>query len=325
MDQFADACVLDLVPDTNAEFRAEVLAGLARLQKAIPSQFFYDEEGSRLFEHICALPEYYPTRTEIAILRHNAAAIAAALPSQAVLVEYGSGASVKVRLLLNGLERPAAYIPIDISRQHLQAAASVLAFDYPGLAVMPVCADFTRPSALPPGVPPGPRVGFFPGSTIGNFHPVDATRLLRRFRRQLGPQGSLLVGVDLKKDPAILQAAYNDAAGVTAAFNRNLLVRANRELSASFDLEAFAHHAFWNAQAGRIEMHLRSTAAQKVRVAGRPFRFAAGETIHTENSYKYKLDEFKTCAVAAGFAPAAVWTDPAGLFSVHLLAVAGTP
>lgn len=325
MDQFADDAVLDLAHDTVAEFRAAVLGGLAKLQKAIPSQFFYDAEGSRLFDHICTLPEYYLTRTEIAILRQNAAAIATALPPRPVLVEYGSGASVKVRLLLNALERPAAYIPIDISRQHLQAAASVLAFDYPGLVVMPVCADFTRPSTLPPGVPLGPRVGFFPGSTIGNFHPADATRLLRRIHRQLGPRGSLLIGVDLKKDPAILHAAYNDAAGVTAAFNRNLLVRANRELSASFDIEAFAHHAFWNAMGGRIEMHLRSTMAQKVLVAGRPFRFAAGETIHTENSYKYTLDEFNICAVAAGFIPAAVWTDPAGLFSVQLLTVAGTP
>jgi len=320
MDQFADDAVLDLVPDTVAEFRGAVLTGLAKLQKAIPSQFFYDAEGSRLFDRICTLPEYYPTRAETGILRHNAAAVAAALPPQAVLVEYGSGASVKVRLLLDALERPAAYVPIDISRQHLLAAASVLAFDYPALAVMPVCADFTRFPALPPALLPGPRVGFFPGSTIGNFHPADATRLLRRFRRQLGPHGSLLIGVDLKKDPAILHAAYNDAAGVTAAFNRNLLARANRELSASFDIEAFAHDAFWNAPAGRIEMHLRSTVAQKVLVAGRSFRFTAGETIHTENSYKYTLDEFRACAVAAGFAPAAVWTDPAGLFSVHLLA-----
>lgn len=321
MDQVFDDCVLDLIQDTVGEFRAAVVSGLAKLQKAIPSQFFYDAEGSHLFDHICTLPEYYPTRTEIAILRHNAAAIAAALPSRTVLVEYGSGASVKVRLLLNAL-KPAAYIPIDIARQHLHAAASVLAFDYPALAVMPVCADFTRHSALPRGLPPGPRVGFFPGSTIGNFHPADATRLLRRFRRQLGPQGSLLIGVDLKKDPAILHAAYNDAAGITAAFNRNLLVRANRELSASFDLETFAHYAFWNAPAGRIEMHLRSTVAQEVLVADRSFRFTAGETIHTENSYKYTMDEFRMRAVAAGFAPVAVWTDRAGLFSVHLLAAA---
>lgn len=323
MDHMIDAEVLDLAHDPASEFRAAVLNGLAQLQKTIPSKFFYDAEGSRLFDHICALPEYYPTRTETGILRASAGAIAAALPPQVVLVEYGSGASVKIRLLLDALDRPAAYIPIDISGGHLRASASVLAFDYPKVAVIPVCADFTRPTALPPALPEGPRVGFFPGSTIGNFHPPDAKRLLRSFHRQLGPQGRLLIGIDLKKDPAVLHAAYNDAVGVTAAFNRNLLVRAKRELAASFDLDAFEHLAFWNPAAGRVEMHLRSRIRQTVFVGGRPFRFAAGETIHTENSYKYSVDEFTALGRAAGFATVAAWTDARQLFSVLMLADEG--
>jgi len=320
MDHALDDSILELARAPASELRAAVLNGLGQLQKTILSKFFYDAEGSRLFDRICALPEYYPTRTETAILRAHASAIAAALPPRVVLVEYGSGASVKIRLLLDALDRPAAYVPIDISGSHLRAAASVLAFDYPAVTVIPVCADFTRPTALPPGLPEGARVGFFPGSTIGNFHPPEARRLLRSFRRQLGPGGRLLIGIDLKKDPAILHAAYNDAAGVTAAFNRNLLARINRELDASFDLAAFEHLAFWNPAAGRMEMHLRSRIRQTVFVAGRPFRFSAGETIHTENSYKYSVEEFTALGDAAGWATASLWTDPERLFSVLLLA-----
>lgn len=320
MDHALDDSVLELTRDAATEFRAAVLNGLANLQKSIPSKFFYDTEGSRLFDRICAQPEYYPTQTETAILRANAGAIAAALPPRVVLVEYGSGASIKIRLLLDALDHPAAYVPIDISCSPLRAAASVLAFDYPAVMVIPVCADFTRSAGLPLMLPEGPRIGFFPGSTIGNFHPPEAKRLLRSFRRQLGPDGRLLIGVDLKKDPAILHAAYNDAAGVTAAFNSNLLARANRELDASFDLDTFEHLAFWNPAAGRVEMHLRSRTRQTVFVAGRPFRFAAGETIHTENSYKYSVEEFKALGRAAGFAPVAAWSDARQLFGVLLLA-----
>lgn len=305
------------------EFRAAVLAGLGRKQKEIPAKFFYDAEGSCLFERICELDEYYPTRTDIAVLREHAGEMLAGLtPGRAVLVEFGSGASVKVRLLLDALE-PACYVPIDISGEHLHAAAEQLAQDYPDLPILPVCADFTRPFGMPPSLPEGPRLGFFPGSTIGNFHPAEAVRILSGFAHRLGPDGRLLIGVDLKKDPRVLHAAYNDAAGVTAAFNMNLLVRINRELGGTFGLDAFRHEAFYNADAGRIEMHLVSLRNQTVRLSGRAFAFAAGETIHTENSYKYSIDEFVALAATAGYRPIGVWTDPARLFSNHLLAVNG--
>ncbi len=323
MAPFADDTVIDVEHQPVREFARAVLAGLAQAQKQIPSKFFYDAEGSRLFDKICELPEYYPTRTEISILRDNAAAIAEELPPGAVLVEYGSGASVKVRLLLDAMQRPAAYVPIDISREHLRAAAAELAGDYPRLSVLPVHADFTKPLMLRCRLPEGPRVGFFPGSTIGNFHPPEATRLLSGFAQNLGPGGLLLIGVDLKKDPRILHAAYNDAAGITAAFNRNLLQRANRELEGSFDVEAFDHHAFWNADASRIEMHLVSSTAQAASVAGHWFYFTAGESIHTENSYKYAPDEIHLVAKAAGFRPVCLWTDAQQLFGVSLLAVTG--
>jgi L-histidine Nalpha-methyltransferase len=302
-------------------FRSAVLGGLARPQKAIPCKFFYDAAGARLFDRICTLPEYYPTRTETAILRDRAAAIARLLPERAVLVEFGSGTSTKVRVLLDALNRPACYVAIDISRDYLVAATDALARDYPNLQVTPVVADFSLPFGMPGEVPAGPRVGFFPGSTIGNFDPPEAARLLSLFARHLGADGALLIGVDLKKEPAILNAAYNDTAGVTAAFNLNLLARVNRELDGRFDLAQFAHHAFYNGAAGRIEMHLVSRRRQMVRIGPRAFPFACHETIHTENSYKYAAAEFQALAVAAGYRPVACWTDPCRLFSVHLLAV----
>ncbi len=323
MARFAETPILDLDEDSTAEFREAVLAGLSRHQKQIPSKFFYDAAGSRLFDQICTLPEYYPTRTETEILRANAGELADIVPPEAVLVEYGSGASVKVRILLEALRRPGGYVPIDISRDHLRLAASALAADYPRLTVRPVCADFARPMSLPRNMPAGPRIGFFPGSTIGNLHPPDAACLLIRFARQLGADGWLLIGVDLKKDSRVLHAAYNDSAGVTAAFNRNLLVRINRELDGRFDLESFDHSAFWNDKDGRIEMHLVSAVSQTGRVSGRAFRFAAGESIHTENSYKYTVEEFRRLAASAGFRPTAVWSDAERLFSVHLLRVGG--
>lgn len=323
MARSAETPVLDLDEHPTAEFCAAVLAGLAQRQKQISSKFFYDAEGSRLFDQICMLPEYYPTRAETAILRANADSIADSLPAEGVLVEYGSGASIKVRILLDGLNRPGGYVPIDISRDHLREAVRALAIDYPQLAIRPVCADFARPLSLPRDMPAGPRIGFFPGSTIGNLHPADAVLLLARFAGHLGPDGWLLIGIDLKKDLRLLHAAYNDDAGITAAFNRNLLVRINRELNGSFDVDSFDHSAFWNAEAGRVEMHLVSAVAQTARVAGRSFGFAAGESIHTENSYKYTDDEFCRLALAAGFQPVAVWSDADRLFSVHLLSVAG--
>ncbi len=318
----AGLCLLEAETDPANEFRTAVLAGLGKPRKEIPSKFFYDHEGSRLFEKICALQEYYPTRAETEILTERADEIAALLPEGVALIEFGSGASVKVRLLLDALHQARCYVPLDISREHLLAAAESLSRDYPAIAVSPVYADFTRPFRLPDTLPPGPRLGFFPGSTIGNFHPPDATRMLARFAARLAPQGWLLIGVDLKKDLRILHAAYNDSAGVTAAFNLNLLARINRELGGTFDVAGFRHRAIYNGDAGRIEMYLTSRHAQKASVAGRVFRFEAGEDIHTENSYKYSLPEFRGLAVAAGYHPTAVWCDAAGLFSVHLLAVA---
>lgn len=311
------------VPDevTEDPFLQAVVDGLSRSRKAIPSKFFYDAEGSRLFERICELDEYYPTRTELAILDEQSDALASLLPECAVLVEFGSGASVKVRLLLDALDQPAGYVPIDISREHLLNAAAHLATDYPALTVAPVHADFAGPFGMPDDLPAGPRVGFFPGSTIGNFHPAEAVAVLQGFAEALDGRGQLLIGVDLKKDPRTLNAAYNDAAGITAAFNLNLLARINRELDGSFDLAGFRHHATYNAAAGRVEMHLVSQREQQVRIAGRCVHFRAGERIHTENSYKYTLDEFRLIAVAAGYTPVAAFTDPRQLFSVHLLEV----
>lgn len=312
------AAVHDCEPAV-AEFRAVVLHGLSLAQKAIPAKFFYDHAGSRLFGAICALDEYYPTRCEIAILEAAGPEIAALLPDGAVVIELGSGAGIKSRLLLAALRAPAAYVPVEIAREALVAGAAAIARDLPALAVRPVCADFVRGLPLPDGLPAGRRVAFFPGSTIGNFHPPDAVALLRTIRAALGAGGHLVIGVDRDKDPAVLHRAYNDPAGVTAAFNLNLLMRINRELGANFEPQRFAHRAFYNARAGRIEMHLVSTIAQTVTVAGRAFRFAAGETIHTENSYKYADAAFRALAARAGFATVAIWTDRDALFAVHAL------
>jgi L-histidine N-alpha-methyltransferase len=314
----AGSLTLEAEVDATEEFRTAVLTGLSRPHKQIPSKFFYDAEGSRLFERICELDEYYPTRAETEILTEEAGAIASLLPRGVVLLEFGSGASVKVRLLLDALDRPACYVPIDISREHLLAAAESLSRDYPELTVSPLHADFTRPFRLPKTLPDGPRLGFFPGSTIGNFHPPQVKRMLTRFADRLGSAGWLLIGVDLKKDPRILHAAYNDPTGVTAAFNLNLLARINRELGGTFDLDGFRHRALYNADAGRIEMYLTSRRAQTARVDGRVFHFRAGESIHTENSYKYSLTEFRDLAVAAGYLPAGLWCDAQALFSVQL-------
>ena len=310
----------DLAPSTE-EFRNAVLASLGAPRKWLPCKFFYDEAGSHLFDRICELAEYYPTRTECGILRDRAGEIAALIGPEAGLVEFGSGAGIKIRLLLESLDRPLCYVPVDISREHLLHAASELAADFPHLRIAPVCADYTKRFALPalPGLRPRTLCGFFPGSTIGNFTPTEATAFLTRARRLLGTGRLMLVGVDLRKDEAILHAAYNDSAGVTSAFNLNLLVRINRELGGDFDLAQFAHEARWNARLGRIEMHLLSRAAQTVTIAGQRFGFAEGETIHTENSYKYSVPQFQALAAEAGYRPVAVWTDAAQLFSVHLL------
>ena len=311
--------VLDYAPKLGS-FRDEVVAGLRKPRKELPSKFFYDEEGSRLFEAITELAEYYPTRTELGIMRAHAGEMAALLGPDALLVEYGSGSSLKTRILLDHLRRPAAYVPLDISGAHLAQSAAALAAAYPHLEVLPVCADYTASFALPAPTRPAARtVVYFPGSTIGNFDPGPARRFMEHVAGVAGPGGGLLIGVDLRKDPVVLHAAYNDARGVTAAFNLHLLARVNRELGSDFELAAFRHYAFYNPTERRIEMHLVSLREQQARVGGEEFAFSVGESIWTESSYKYSLDDFARLASATGWAVERVWTDAGALFSVHYL------
>ncbi len=313
--------ILDFGP-APSDFRAELVDGLGRDPKSIPSKYFYDEQGSALFDRICQLEEYYPTRTELAILREHAGAMAARLGPECLLVEYGSGSSIKTRLLLEALEEPAGYVPVDISREHLARSAGVLDARHPGLEVLPVCADYTGDYSLPQPSGAVRRVGiYFPGSTIGNFTPPQAREFLAHTAEVSGESGGLLIGVDLKKDRELLERAYDDAEGVTAAFNKNVLTRANREVGSDFDLDAFRHVALYDEKEGRIEMHLESTRPQVVRVGSERFDLHAGERIHTENSYKYEVQEFGALASSAGYRPDAVWTDPDSLFSVHYLSV----
>jgi dimethylhistidine N-methyltransferase len=304
-------------------FREEVLCGLRKRQKELPSKFFYDERGSELFEQISTLDEYYLTRTELGIMRDHARAMAEVLGQQVLLIEYGSGSSTKTRLLLDHLLQPAAYVPIDISKEHLIQAAMALAAAYPALEVLPVCADYTTDFPLPaPTIPAARRVVYYPGSTIGNFDREPALRFLRHIAQVCGPGGGLLIGVDLSKDPVKLHHAYNDWEGITAAFNLNLLARINRELGADFPLDRFRHYAFYNPREGRVEMHLVSLDNQTAHVGDAAFSFEIGESIWTESSYKYRLAEFADLAGAAGFAVEQVWMDPQGLFSVQYLTVA---
>jgi dimethylhistidine N-methyltransferase len=302
-------------------FLRDVVAGLAARPKTLPEKYFYDRRGSELFDAICELPEYYPTRIEIALLRAHSAEIAQLTGAQAHLIEFGSGASTKVRILLDALAAPASYVGVDISREYLLHATQALAFDYPDVSVLAVCADFTRPFRVPALPGRGVRLGFFPGSTIGNLNHDDAEAFLRHAAVALRPGGGLLIGVDLKKETEILHAAYNDAKGITAAFNLNLLTRINRELDATFELRHFAHEAFYEPEAGRIEMHLRSLIDQSVRVGKDVFHFAENETIHTENSHKYTVGEFQALARRAGLRPLRAWSDPNRLFSLHYLSV----
>lgn len=302
-------------------FLDAVLEGLSRPERAIPCRFLYDARGSALFDRICELPEYYPTRTETSILKAWAGDIARRVGPRAQLIELGSGSSIKVRILLDALELPSAYVAVDVSREQLKRAAASLAADYPDLQVAAVCADYAAAFPLPELPAAGRRLAFFPGSTIGNLEPEEALAFLRIWARRLGPGAAMLIGVDLKKDDHVLHAAYDDAQGVTAAFSLNVLARANAELGADFDLDGFAHQARYNAVDGRVEIHLRSLRPQTASLAGRSFRFRPGERIHVEHSYKYAIDQFQALARLAGFQPAAVYTDPAGLFSVHYLAL----
>jgi len=308
----------DFGHDDTVAFRAAVLFGLTQEEKAIEPKWLYDEAGSRLFDQICALEEYYPTRTEMALLKHCAADVAEVVGPGIALVEFGSGSSVKVRFLLDHLKRPAAYVPVDISREHLLASAEALARDYPQLPVFPVVADYTRPFSLPADIGDAPPVGFFPGSTIGNFAHGEAEIFLAKARQTL-VGGELLLGVDLIKDEETLLKAYNDRKGVTAAFNLNLLTRINRELGADFDLNAFVHEARFNPLQSRIEMHLVSLKPQTVTIAGTVISFRQGETIHTENSHKFSIDGFQALARCAGWDTERVWTDERGWFSLQLL------
>jgi dimethylhistidine N-methyltransferase len=299
------------------EFAADVIAGLGAKPKFLPPKYFYDLAGSGLFDRITELPEYYPTRSELELLSKHAPEIASLFPPASALIEFGSGSSRKARIVLRAAASVEAYVPVDISGDFLQQDAARLRRDFPHLAIIPVVADFTALTALPAEIGTRPRAGFFPGSTIGNFEPHEACAFLRRAGTILGTGAVLIVGIDLEKSPDILYRAYNDAEGVTAKFNLNLLARINRELGANFDVGAFEHHAFYNAERHRIEMHLASTRRQKVRIGDVTVEFRAGETIHTENSYKYSIESFQAMARGSGWSALKAWTD--GLFSVHAL------
>ncbi len=297
-------------------FAEALVRGLSSMPKHVPSHFLYDAQGSALFDRICVLPEYYPTRTEMQILADHADDIARQIGPEATLIELGSGSSVKVRLLLDAMQRPSAYIPIDVSGEHLLAAADALADDYPKLAVAAICADYGDTFPLPETPGSGRQVAFFPGSTIGNLEPTDAEPFLAGWARS---GVDMIVGVDLVKGREVLEPAYDDAQGVTAAFSLNLLARANRELDADFDLSAFAHRSRWDMDESRITIGIESLKEQTVSAAGKSFHFDAGERIETEHSYKYSVDGFQRLARRAGYRPEAVWTDADGLFSVHYL------
>ncbi|MGB5623848.1 MAG: L-histidine N(alpha)-methyltransferase [Gammaproteobacteria bacterium] len=312
--------LLDLHPPA-ANFARDVLTGLSASPKWMSPMYFYDAEGSRLFDLITELPEYYPTRAELEIMDAFMPEIAARLGPRACVIEFGSGSGLKTRQLLRGLDRPVAYVPVEISRDHLMASANELAAEFPAIEVLPVCADFTAPFELPePSAHQARNVVFFPGSTIGNFAMAEAEQLLKVMHTEAGSGGALLIGVDLRKDRSTVEAAYNDAAGVTARFNLNLLKRINRELNADFDVDTFSHRADWNAEAGRIEMRLISDRSQRISVNGTVVEFAAGETLLTEYSHKYELREFAELAARAGWRVEQVWTDAESLFSVQCLA-----
>ncbi len=303
------------------DFHAEVIAGLRGENKRLPPKLFYDEQGSQLFDAITRLPEYYPTRTEIGLLQRHGPDMAGLVGDDGLLLELGSGSNIKIRILLEAL-RLQAYAPIDISREFLRLSAGAIAQDHPALQVHAICTDYSKPIELPRCFDTERRTVFFPGSSIGNFEPEQARELMQRVAALLGPDGRLLIGVDLKKDPERLHAAYNDSQGITACFNLNLLTRLNRELDADFDVSAFRHHAFYNEPLGRVEMHLIATIRQRVRVDGCCFEFQTGESIHTENSYKYSVDEFQALAAQAGLIGEAVWQDDDALFSIHCLKAA---
>jgi dimethylhistidine N-methyltransferase len=309
----------DQAPDVAAT-AAEVLTGLRESPKRLPCKLFYDERGSQLFEEITRLPEYYPTRAELSILETRASEMAAHLGPRCLLVEFGSGSSLKTRILLDELVEPAGYVPIDISKEHLLESAAELAAAYPTLEVLPVCADYMTEVEIPATkIAPARRTVFFPGGTIGNFHRQEAVDFLARKADLVGAGGGLLIGVDLDKDPEVLNQAYNDSQGVTAEFNQNVLVRLNRELGADFRIDCFRHRAFYDRVAHRIEMHLDCLEDHVVHVADEEIAIRKGESIWTESSYKYSIPDFQDVAVQAGCVPSKLWTDDRDLFSIHFL------
>ena len=308
-----------MTTSAETEFARAVIAGLSQRPRVIPARFLYDKYGSELFEAITRLPEYYLTRAEVWLLRAHGPDIAHLSGHGRVLVEFGSGSSAKTPLLLDHV-KATAYLPIDISADYLHASASAFAATHPGLDVLPLAADFTKPLSLPAMVAGEPKLGFFPGSTIGNMTHRAAVTLLRAFRDTLGPGTRLVIGIDTRKDPRLIQAAYNDAAGLTAAFNLNLLRRINRELEGTIPVRAFRHRAFWNDTLGRTEMHLVTAEDVAFHAAGHNFHLDAGDSIHTENSYKYTLEEARLLARASGWEPLVAWTDPNRLFALHLWA-----
>jgi dimethylhistidine N-methyltransferase len=319
MNVHAPALANAHLPDEKiSAFAKDVIADLSQQPKRLSPKYFYDATGSELFEQITRVPEYYPTRTELSILRDRGPEIAAIIPKGAALIEFGAGATTKVRLLLQSCAFKT-YVPVDISGDFLNGQAAALRKDFPDLAVHPVVADFTTSFALPEATKDMPKVGFFPGSTIGNFEPHEACRFLRSAREILGPGALMIVGADLEKNERMLHDAYNDAAGVTARFNLNLLVRINRELGGNFDISAFTHRAIYNRELHRIEMHLASRKPQTVRLLGTSFAFRTGESIHTENSYKYSIERFGALALGSGWKVKQTWTDAEKLFSVHAL------
>ncbi|MFG0330127.1 MAG: L-histidine N(alpha)-methyltransferase [Phycisphaerales bacterium] len=311
---------IDLQPDRD-RFMSEIIDGLREDPKLLPCKYLYDQRGSELFDRICEVEAYYPTRTEMSIFRANIDAIVERCGRRCALIEYGSGSGMKTRFLLEHLDDPAALVPIEISREHLDASVRELAEVFPNLRVIPICGDYTQKIEIPPIDDPQPerRVVFFPGSTIGNFHRDEAQQFLARAARVAGSGGGLLIGVDLKKDPAVLERAYDDPDGVTREFNLNILRHINRELGANFDLDAFEHRAVYNEDEGRVEMRLVSERDQTVRLNGDAIAFETDEYIRTECSYKYTIDEFHALARDAGWTPGATWTDPQKLFSVHFM------
>lgn len=305
--------------DEAVRFTRDVVHGLSRPRKATPPKWLYDARGSALYELICGQPEYYPPRIETALLDRHADEIADAVGPDALVFEYGAGSARKTALLLAALRRPAAYVPVDISREALLGAAETMGARFPRLPIRPVVADFTLPVALPLGeIPCSRRLAFFPGSTIGNFDPPEAVALLRRMALDAGRGGMLLVGVDLPKEEATLVAAYDDARGITAAFDLNLLARMNRELGGDFRLSAFRHVAVWDPRLSRVEMHLESREAQIASVAGRTFAFGMGETVHTESAYKWDPRAFDALAAIAGWRTEAAWMDDRAWFALKL-------